>query len=363
MPTVKDVASKANVSPGTVSNVLTGKRPVASATRERVLRVIDELGYQPNILARSLINRRSETIAVVASGLEYFGPAQAVTGIEREADGSGYSVILELVPWLDSIQAKRALSTLVGRQVDGIIWAVPEIGNNRDWITSHDLERLPPIVFLSMGERPGLPIVTAENRAGARMATQHLVRQGRRRIGRVSGPNDWWEVRERGIGWAEALDEAGLWCDDSLIVAGDWYASSGEGGLGTLLERHPDLDAVVAGNDQMALGVLRAARLAGRRVPDDLAVVGFDNIPEAAYFWPPLTTVDQHLRDVGSEAVRLLNQLIDARLAGHPGPDVVWAPGSVTVQPELIVRESSGASPTGSGAAHDAQYELQVEGR
>ena len=184
MPTVKDVASKANVSPGTVSNVLTGKRPVALATRERVLRVIEELDYQPNILARSLINRRSETIAVVASGLEYFGPSQAVTGIEREADSSGYSVILELVPWLDSSQAKRALSTLAGRQVDGIIWAVPEISNNRDWVRTEDLSRLPPIVFLSMEPQPGLTIVTAGNRVGARMATTHLVEQGRRRIAR-----------------------------------------------------------------------------------------------------------------------------------------------------------------------------------
>jgi LacI family transcriptional regulator len=124
MPTVKDVASKASVSPGTVSNVLTGKRPVAASTRERVLQVIEELGYQPNILARSLINRRSETIAVVAAGLEYFGPSQTVTGIEREADRSGYSIILELIPWLDRTQAMRALATLSGRQVDGIIWAV-----------------------------------------------------------------------------------------------------------------------------------------------------------------------------------------------------------------------------------------------
>jgi LacI family transcriptional regulator len=348
MPTVKDVASKANVSPGTVSNVLTGKRPVAPTTRDRVLKAIEELGYQPNILARSLINRRSETIAVVASGLDYFGPSQAVTGIEREADRSGYSIILELVPWLDSSQAKRALATLSGRQVDGIIWAVPEIGSNRDWVTAQDLTRLPPIVFLSMAPRPGLPIVTAGNRQGAYMATAHLVLQGRRHIARISGPTDWWEVRERGVGWAQALDEAGLPCDESLVVAGDWYASSGEAGLLTLLTRHSNLDPIVVGNDQMALGVLRAARLAGRRVPDDLAITGFDNIPESAYFWPPLTTIDQHLREVGGEAVRLLNQLIEARLTGEPAPEpgAGTVPGTVTVKPELVIRESSGGTRT-----------------
>jgi LacI family transcriptional regulator len=337
MPTVKDVASKANVSPGTVSNVLTGKRPVAPTTRERVLRVIEELGYQPNILARSLINRRSETIAVVASGLEYFGPSQAVTGIEREADRSGYSVILELIPWLDSSQAKRALSMLVGRQVDGIIWAVPEISDNRAWVLTEALSRPPPLVFLCMGPRPGRRLLTAGNRAGAYIATNHLIEQGRRRVALISGPPDWWEVRERNTGWAKALDEAGLPCDESLVFAGNWYASSGESGIQSLFERHPEIDAVFAGNDQMALGALQAAHRAGRRVPDDLAVVGFDNLPESAYFWPPLTTVDQHLREVGREAVRLLNQLIDARLADEPVP----VPGAATLEPELIVRESS----------------------
>ena len=180
-----------------------------------------------------------------------------------------------------------------------------------------------------MEPRPGLPILTAGNRAGRTLATAHLDRS--RAAGasaRISGPARLVGSARAGLGWAEALDEAGLPCDESMVVrraTGTQAAASW--GLRTLLERHPDIDAVVAGNDQMALGVLRAARLAGRRVPDDLAVVGFDNIPESAYFWPPLTTVDQHLRDVGSEAVRLLNQLIDARLAGEPAPE----PGAAAV--------------------------------
>jgi DNA-binding LacI/PurR family transcriptional regulator len=122
------------------------------------------------------------------------------------------------------------------------------------------------------------------------------------------------------------------------VAEGDWFAHSGEAGFHALLGRHANLDAVFASNDQMALGVLRAAHLAGRRVPADIAVSGFDNTPDAAYFWPPLTTVDQHQRDVGREAVRVLNQLIEARLAGAPAPD----PTTISLQPELIVRESSG---------------------
>jgi LacI family transcriptional regulator len=339
MPTVKDVASKANVSPGTVSNVLTGKRPVAPATRDRVLQVIEELGYHPNILARSLINRHSDTIAVVASGLEYFGPSQAVTGIEREADQHGYSVILELIPWLDRAQAKRALAVLSGRQVDGIIWAVPEIIPNRDWLlASTDFDRLPPVVFMSMAPRPGVTVVAAGNRAGARLATQHLIERRRIRIGHITGPLDWWEANERRIGWAEALAEAGLPCDESQVFAGDWYASSGEAGLKELLNRHPDLDAVFAGNDQMALGVLRAAHMLRKTVPGDIAVAGFDNIHESAYFWPPLTTLNQNLKAVGGEAVRVLSQLINARLAGEPAPTITPNPH----HPELIIRESTG---------------------
>lgn len=339
MPTVKDVASKANVSPGTVSNVLTGKRPVAPSTKERVLQVIEELGYQPNILARSLINRRSDTIAVVASGLEYFGPSQAVTGIEREADIHGYSVLLELIPWLDRSQTKRVLAMLAGRQVDGIIWAVPEIRDNREWLLDQDLSRLPPIVFMSMATRPGIYAVAAGNRYGAQLATQHLIERGRRRIGHITGPADWWEAQERRAGWQEALAAAGLPCDESQVHVGDWYASSGEAGLNALLRRHPDLDAVFAGNDQMALGVLRAAHLAGRRVPLDLAVAGFDNLHESAYFWPPLTTINQNLKAVGGAAVQALSQLIDARLAGVPAPALAFE----AHRPELIIRESTGA--------------------
>lgn len=343
MPTVKDVATRANVSPGTVSNVLTGKRPVAPGTRERVLAVIEELGYHPNILARSLINRRSETIAVVASGLEYFGPSQAVTGVEREAGRHGYSVILELIPLLDRSQTKHALATLASRQVDGIVWAVPEISDNRVWVLGEDLERLPPIVFLSMAPRPGVPVLSAGNRMGAEMATEHLLAVGRRCIGHISGPHDWWEVRERKAGWAGVLGGACLPCDDALVHEGDWYASSGEHGLQALLKKHKGLDAVFVANDQMALGALQAAHKSGCRVPDDIAIVGFDNTPESAYFWPPLTTVDQHLREVGGEAVRLLNSLIDARSTGATGAAAVHQPSTVTLKPELIVRESSGS--------------------
>jgi LacI family transcriptional regulator len=337
MPTVKDVASRANVSPGTVSNVLTGKRPVSTATRARVTKAIEELGYQPNILARSLINRRSETLAVVASGLEYFGPSQTIVGIEREADELGYSVLLRLIHWSDDRQAAMTLDALAGRQVDGIIWAVPEIGQNRAWVSRGRLEKLPPIVFVSMAGLPGVTSVSVDNHAGARLATEHLLSEGRRSIGFIGGPPDWWEAREREAGWLEALDTAGLPVSADQRIDGDWSAASGENALLCLLSRQPRLDAVFAANDQMALGALRAAHLSACKVPDDIAVVGFDDLPEAACFWPPLTTVRQHLMDVGRRAMRLLSEMIDARASGGE----TASPCENVLHPELIVRESS----------------------
>lgn len=337
MPTVKDVASKANVSPGTVSNVLTKKRPVSAATRARVLQVIEELGYQPNVLARSLINRRSETIAVVASGLDFFGPSQIVVGIEREADEMGYSILLRLIHWSDPLHARRALEMLSGRQVDGIIWAAPEIGDNRSGVVPERLAKLPPIVFVNMAPRPGIASISIDNRLGARRAVEHLMDQGRRSIGLITGPLDWWEARERQAGWEEGLQAAGLSADPALIAIGDWSTSTGEDGLRCLLSRVPGLDSVFVSNDQMALGALRTAHLSGRRVPEDLAVVGFDDLPESACFWPPLTTMHQPLLDLGREAVRLLSHMIEERITGQE-PHEHRTP---CLQPELLVRESS----------------------
>jgi LacI family transcriptional regulator len=337
MITVKDVARQAKVSPGTVSNALTGKRPVSAATRDRILQAIEDLGYQPNILARSLVNRRSETLAVVASQLEYYGPAHTVVGIEQEANGLGYSLLLTLLHRPDTADASAALSALASRRVDGIIWAVPEIGDNRAWISAERLASLPPIIFLSMGSRPGLPVVAVDNRAGAALAARHLVGQDRRVPGIITGPLCWWEARERCAGFTETLAAAGISLPNDLQVEGDWTAASGEVGLRRLLAYQPNIDAVFASNDQMALGALRAAHALGRRVPADLAVVGFDNTPESAYYWPALTTVFQQPDEVGRLAVRELHRVVEARREGRESGDLA----AMLLPPQLIIRESS----------------------
>ncbi|GIV77030.1 MAG: hypothetical protein KatS3mg050_1424 [Litorilinea sp.] len=188
--TIVEVARRARVSAGTVSNALTGKRPVSPATRARILRAIEELGYQPNLLARGLVNRRSGTLGVVVSGLEYYGPSRTLVGIEREANQLGYSLILDLLHTPEADNVEHVLGILTSRRVDGIIWAVHEVGENRAWVSEERLHRLPPIIFLTMGFRPGVAVVTADNRRGACLATRHLLDEGRRRIGLITGPSE-----------------------------------------------------------------------------------------------------------------------------------------------------------------------------
>ena len=335
--TLQDVAKLAGVSSKTVSRVVNNQGEISKATRQRVQAAIEQLGYRPNILARSLVNQRSDTLAVVASGLEYYGPSHTLIGVEQQSYDLGYSLLLSLLPRPDDTNVSPVLDAFIARRVDGIIWAVPEIGHNRTWLKADWPKHLPPIVFLSMGPQPELSVVAVDNRSGAAQATQHLLDQGRRKIGLISGPLTWWEARERYAGWRDTLQRAGLQVSPSLVVNGDWTAASGEQGMRKLLEQQPDVDAVFVCNDQMALGALGGARQSGRCIPQDLAIVGFDNIPESAYFWPPLTTVYQQLTDVGGMAVQILQKLIEAK---RQNQDHVEA--ATTLLPtQLIVRASS----------------------
>src|SRR5512136_797732 len=190
--TIKQVAEAAGVSGQTVSRVINNRPDVLPETRQRIQQIIDQMGYQPNAIARSLIQRRSHTLGIVASGLDYFGPTQTVVGIEKKANELGFSVLLSLFDEPDKGGHERALNTLVAHRVDGIIWAVPEVGNNRSWVKSSHLEQLPPIVFMSMEPRPGISVVAVDNRHGAIQAVQHLIDQGRRKIGIITGPLTWW---------------------------------------------------------------------------------------------------------------------------------------------------------------------------
>lgn len=339
--TIRQVAREAGVSTQTVSRVINNRPDVAPDTRRRVQKVIARLGYRPSYVARSLIQGRSCTFGVVGYGLDYYGPSCTLAGIEQEASKLGYRLLLSLVRQPETNRIDQLLGEMLSHHVDGLIWAVPEIGDNRAWLDrAHEFPV--PIVFLTMKPRPDQFIIAVDNYSGGLMATRHLIAQGCQTIGLITGPLDWWEARQRQAGWRDALASVGLSNEDSLIAKGNWSATSGEEGLRQLVARHPEIDGLFASNDQTALGALRAARQLGRRVPGDLAIVGFDDIPEAAYFYPSLSTVRQDMVELGRRAVRMLGQALETAQSG-----AVPAPETVLLQPELIVRESSFLSKSG----------------
>jgi LacI family transcriptional regulator len=335
--TLQDVARRAGVSAKTVSRVVNQQGEISVVTRQRIQKAIGDLGYRPNVLARSLIHQRTNTLATVAWGIDYFGPSRTVIGIEQQSDELGYSLLLSLVREPEFHDHQRILDSLLSRRVDGIIWAVPEVGENHSWLTRDQMQQLPPIVFLSMAPVAGLMVVAVDNRSGARQAVQHMIAQGRKRIGMLTGPLAWWEARERREGWRAAMQQAGLEAPDSLAVECHWSAAEGERAMRELLERAPEIDGVFAASDQIGLGAMDALAAAGRRVPADVALVGFDDIPEAPYFRPPLTTVHQKLGEVGRSAVRQLHAVIGLGAAGRrQGQEA-----ATLIAPDLVVRASS----------------------
>jgi LacI family transcriptional regulator len=334
--TIKHVAERAGVSTMTVSRVLNNRPDVAADTRRRIQEVIDELGYAPNMAARGL-KGRSRTLGVVATGIEYYGPSRTLASIERRANELGLSLLLSLTADPENDSGEDTLINLLAHQIEGILWAVPEIGSNREWLYERIQSIDTPVVFLNVEPRPDISMSAVDNFHGGKLATNHLVEQGYRNIGIVTGPLSWWEARQRLEGWKSVLYEHNMAADiDRLQSYGDWSPASGEAGLLQLLGQARSLDAVFASNDQMALGILKAAQEVGLRVPDDLAIVGFDDIPESAYFSPPLTTIKQGLTEMGATTVNMLHQLIEAKEIGEETP-----PFSKWITPQLVVRKSS----------------------
>jgi LacI family transcriptional regulator len=337
-----------------VSRVINNRPDVADETRRRVWQIIEELNYQPSAIARSLIRRRSFTLGVVTAGLKYVGPSRTLSGITAQAEEMGYTLVLKELPRFDTDDIQPLLNSLVARQIDGIIWAVPEIEANRDWLEKQPPELATPLIFLTMRARPGLSTVSIDNYRGGCLATEHLLQQGYRHIGHITGPLDWWESRQRMAGWQDTLRQAGLPVSSHHWVSGNWSASSGEQAIGPLRDAYPEMDALFVANDQMALGVLQVACRQGLRVPQDLAVVGFDGVPETAYYWPPLTTVYQDLQELGCTAVRELSRAVEA---GHQQEAPV-RPVTLSLQPKLIVRESSAARDQRAPEPHGAATAL-----
>jgi DNA-binding LacI/PurR family transcriptional regulator len=266
---------------------------------------------------------------VVSFDTTLHGPASTLLGIERAAHDAGYSVSIASSLALDSASVGGAIERLREQAVDGILVIAPHES------AAQALRRLRsdvPVVATEAGVHVGVPLVAVDQVEGARAATQHLLDLGHETVWHVSGPPDWYEARDRIDGWRATLSAAGA--PQPAVLAGDWSARSGyEKGL--QLAREPAVTAVFAGNDQMALGVLRALYELGRRIPADISVVGFDDIPEAAFFTPPLTTVRQNFNEIGRRALlTLLDQLESGERAGTRD----------TIAPELVIRASTSAT-------------------
>jgi LacI family transcriptional regulator len=339
--TIKQVASAAGVSTQTVSRVINNRPDVSPDTREKVLKVIAELGYQPSALARSLIQQRSYTLGVVTAGLKYIGPSRTLSGITTAAAELGYSLLLKELPSFDSNNVVPILQEFVSRHVDGIIWAVPEVGENRKWLDNPPLDLQGPIVFLNMKPRKKTSIVSIDNYLGGRMVMNHLMEQGYRHIGHISGPLDWLEARQRKSAWQDILKEHGIRVNENHWVEGNWSSSSGAQAILVLFEKYPEMDAVFAANDQMALSVLQAACERNIRIPEDLGVVGYDNLSESPYYCPPLSTVQLDQQNMGKVAVEEIVHIIESGWEGKAPTQ----PLSVILNPTLVIRQSSSKNP------------------
>ncbi|MGH2869388.1 MAG: LacI family DNA-binding transcriptional regulator [Solirubrobacteraceae bacterium] len=332
-----DVGRLAGVSHQTVSRVINGSRHVSPATRERVLAAMTELGYRPNSIARALVTGRSQTLGVVSFDTTLYGPASTLFGIERAAHEAGYFIIIASLKALDRTSVGEALDRLRLQSVDGILVIVSEQEAADALIEARaDL----PLVAVEAGPPRGIPVVAVDQLAGATAATRHLLDLGHRTIWHVAGPAKSMEAQLRTRAWRETV-QASRGCAPPPLV-GDWSARSGYE-LGRRLSVEASATAVFVANDQMALGVVRALHEAGRRIPQDVSVVGFDDIPEAPYFTPPLTTVRQDFAELGSRSLYVLVRAIETFQAGGP------APAGSLIDPELVVRASTGAAP-GAGA-------------
>ncbi|ROS76669.1 LacI family transcriptional regulator [Cellulomonas sp. PhB143] len=330
-----DVAQVAGVSHQTVSRVLNGHPSVRPQTRARVLAAIESLGYRRNSAARALVTSRSATIGVVTTGSPLYGPTSTLFAIERAARDAGYFVSVAALASYDGEAMRTVLEHLMSQGVEGIVVIAPQ----DDVAAAVDSFSSPvPVVLVAAREGAGTGLeVAVDQRAGARLATEHLVSLGHERIMHLSGPDDWFDARERVLGWRDAMADAGLGTA-GLLAAGDWSAERGyRSGLG-LADRTGAArpTAVFAGNDQLALGLLRAFWERGVRVPDDVSVVGFDDVEGAAYLVPALTTVRQPFDELGRECLDVLVAALG---------DVAVA-RDVAIAPRLVVRSST-APPTG----------------
>jgi DNA-binding LacI/PurR family transcriptional regulator len=308
-PSIRDVARIAGVSYQTVSRALNNSENIRSTTKDRVLEVIEQLGYRPNQAARALVTSRSRTIGVLTSQVANYGPATSLAAIEEAARDAGYVITTTSLTATDSESIHDRLEMRVFNAI-------------------RELDIRLPLVTLDSTGRDGQHSLSVDQMSGARLATRHLIDLGHRHIVHLAGPQDWIEAEARMAGFLDEIIEADL--DVRAPILGDWTSDFGYA-VGRELARYRDFTAVFAANDLMALGLIHAFRDEGLDVPGDISVVGFDDVPEARHYWPPLTTVRQDFTEIGRRSVAML--LAELRGQAEHRHDQIL--------PELVVRRST----------------------
>lgn len=307
-----DVARLAGVSQQTVSRVINNSPKLRPETRERVQEAIDRLGYRPNTAARALVRGRSENIGLIGTGSTHFGPTSIHRSIEAAAGAVGWFATSVSPPVLTRSSLDAAVEHLMRQAVQGIII----VAGQDDALDLARSRSVPvPIVLVEGDLTRAEWTVGVDQLAGAQLATRHLLELGHREIRHLAGPQDWSEARARRAGWRSELVTAGV--DPSEPIVGDWSAEFGYASAAAIAA-DPSATAVFAANDQIAIGLISGLAQQGRRVPDDISVVGFDNQPETAYLIPPLTTVAQDFAAVGRRAVDLMRAAVAGDRVARP---------------------------------------------
>ncbi|MCU0508756.1 MAG: LacI family transcriptional regulator [Anaerolineae bacterium] len=326
---ISDVAREAGVSSQTVSRALNNKGEISVETRQRVLEIVRRLGYRPNTLARGLVTQKTCTLGLVVPDIANPFFSEVARGAEDAAHFAGYSLLL-CNAMEDPEREMEALRTLEAQRVDGILLCSSRLAAPK---LEALLGRLPPVVLANREPASeAMHSVSIDDEFGALAAMRHLLRSGRRQVGLLAGPPASSSGARRTAGHRAALAEAGLPARPELIVPCAPHLEGGVEGATALLTRYPEIDALLCYNDLVAVGALQACAGLDRRVPEDVAVVGFDDIPLAALVTPPLTTLRSDRRMLGAELVRLMLQALE----GCPG-----GCENVVLKPELIVRASA----------------------
>jgi len=330
---IKDIAKAANVSHPTVSRALSDSPLVKAETKERIKRLAQEMGYTPDAIARSLVTQQTRTVGVVVTTITDPFIAEVVQGIEDRAQENGYSVILASSA-AEPEREMAAVEMLRAKRVDSLIVASSRLGA----LYLEHLERIgvPVVLVNNHNEQSGRYTfsISVDNRHGGCLATSHLIKRGHRRIAYISGPANHSDDAERLAGYRQALDKAGLLFDPALVVSGNGRLDGGERALRALIGLDSPPTAIFCYNDMTAIGLLSAARQSGLSVPEDLAVVGFDDIPFASHLYPPLTTIAQPQRSMGHQAMSMALTLMTTQDPLPPLSDVV-------VKGKLVVRETT----------------------